>query len=463
MAKKRIYICPDHPEKPYTSWRRFRGHWSTLHKGEECPPRENFLQEVEAEDVPQMKQEYREELEAGGGISKHDESGSNYGRDIPRVGVEGLPEEPIARLATILDVHGIDKSIRDSVLSIFQLHPAYKDNPVNLQYLLMAKLPRKHHQIIPMMVSEFTMQEGATLEGAALGMLQPGLNSNMMPSYLYPGMSQGYYQPSFGYQNYGMRPMAGAVPPGGGYPGYGSEGPVASGRGGEGDISPGEERKNNLQEVKEIVELVLASHYKSGDEEAPKSKKEDLKETIAVIGSVMGLVREMTPQSDKAEESNAKMGEYLQDLRSTLEKVIAESAAERAALREEMNNTVRELMEQNRTTLTEMKDQLSEAEKRRLQDRIDSLEETKDEERTEGLGGLLREAGMGLGTQMSGVKDSIDKVVDKIGDVAVTLPKVVPPQIPVEAPKTLEQAGQLFEAELQVEALARSLEKEAST
>jgi len=53
----RVYICPQHPEKTYTSWRKFRGHWSTRHKGEECPPREEFMQEREKEEVIQYKKE----------------------------------------------------------------------------------------------------------------------------------------------------------------------------------------------------------------------------------------------------------------------------------------------------------------------------------------------------------------------------------------------------------------------
>ena len=108
MPSQRIYLCPDHPDKSYTSWRKFRGHWSTQHRGQECPPREEFLQVVERETVLEEKREFREEKKERAEVK------ATFGQEIPRIG-ENLPEEPVERLATILDVHGIDRNTRTGV------------------------------------------------------------------------------------------------------------------------------------------------------------------------------------------------------------------------------------------------------------------------------------------------------------------------------------------------------------
>ena len=44
-----VYACSEHPEKVYSSWRKFRGHWTVCHKGEVCPPREEFYREIDGE------------------------------------------------------------------------------------------------------------------------------------------------------------------------------------------------------------------------------------------------------------------------------------------------------------------------------------------------------------------------------------------------------------------------------
>ncbi|GAI74134.1 unnamed protein product, partial [marine sediment metagenome] len=188
----RVYICPEHPEKTYTSWRKFRGHWSTQHRGEECPPREEFLREMEREEVLGKKKEHKEELKEEAAQREEVAGAITAGEFI-------LPEDPIPRLAKILEVHGVPGDLTTQILGVFQLHPGYRENPVNLHYLLTAKLPRKLHSSIPMMISAFTTQEGGYPEGIPMMGGQSGMGMGPMPPFMYGGGMSPYYPPTVGY------------------------------------------------------------------------------------------------------------------------------------------------------------------------------------------------------------------------------------------------------------------------
>ena len=405
MPTQRVYICPTHPEKPYSSWRKFRGHWSTKHKGEECPPREEFLQEVEREEFLEQKKEFKE----AGGFPPEE---TTYGKDIPLVGVDGLPEDPIQRLATILDVHGVDKSARDNLLAIFQLHPNYKDNPVNLHYLLTAKLPRRLHSSIPMMISEFTAQEASYPEGIPFGMIQPGMGGGGMPPYMMGGGYQSYYPPFYS-------------PPMGGYR------HPSSGRG-------------------EVEEEPRAR----GREHNP------IQDAVALLGTIMELKEKLIPEGGG---TNQQVQEIFEGFRSTIEEVTKGSKDQQDKLLERLEK----MEEGHRGAIEGIKGQLHEAEKARLEDRISSLEEAKDDERTEGLGSLLKEAGAGVGTQVEGLRQSVTQGVDKLGILAEKIVSVEgSPKVPTGKPKeervnikrTIGEATELMKAEGEVEALAKELE-----
>jgi len=419
----KVYLCPTHPEKPYSSWRKFRGHWSTQHRGEECPPREEFLHEEEKTEFLEQKKEFKE----GGGFPKETISAPGVEvNDIPIIGEGGLPEDPVRRLATILDVHGVDKLIRNQLLSIFQLHPGYKGNPVNLHYLLTAKLPRKFHQTIPMMINEFTASDGGYPEGMAIGGLQMGGSPGGYPPLMYGGGGYSGYPPYYPpyYPPVGRRPIGG---------------------------------------------------YDEGEEERPSRRKEDplgpMKDTVALVGALMDVMSKASGgKSDNLEKLSEDLRSSYEGLRSTLEEVIEKSREEKQELAGKYEGQIIALKESFGSTLEKIKEELHGAEKARLQDKIATLENEKDEERTTGLGELMKEAGQGISSQLAEVGSSVSKGMDKVGQIAekvATAPmaivegRVTPPGgVKLHpGPKTLTEAVQTIEAEDEVEILAKELER----
>jgi len=405
MAKQRVYICPEHPEKTYTSWRKFRGHWSTQHRGEECPPREEFLHEMEKEEVIATKKEEKETLKGGGGEEEPE-------------GVPGafiLPEDPVPRLAKILEVHGVTSDLVTQILGVFQIHPGYQNNPVNLHYLLTAKLPRKLHASIPMIISAFTTQDQYYPEGG-MPLMMPGMGgSQIMPPYMagggYPPYYP-YYPPTYGLSPSYRAPIGGREPP-------------------EEEAGRGRARERNPVE-----------------------------DAVALLGTLMDLQKKV---AGEGEGSSQQVQEIFEGFRATIEEMNKESQAQQ----DKLLGKIEEAEETRKKDLDAIKDQLHQAEKGRLEDRIDSLEASQAETKSEGLSQLIREAGEGLGSQLEGVRQSISDGADKVGTLAEKLVTVEGPpggapagnkKAKTAADRTISEAAGLAEAEDEVEALARNLE-----
>ena len=404
MATQRVYICPDHPDKNYTSWRKFRGHWSTRHRGEECPPREEFLQEKEKEEVLEEKKERRETLK---------ETAEK------REGAEGAPvsfelsEDPVPRLAQILQVHGVPPEAQSQILGVFQLHPQYQTNPVNLHYLLTAKLPRKLHQSIPMIISAFTTPDNDYPAGGMMGMM-PGMGGpQMMPPYMMGGGFSPYYQQPMGYSPVYRPPISGRE---------------------SSDEGEGRRRAKESSPVEDAV---------------------------ALLTTIMKLKDQLVGESKGGDTS---VQEIFEGFRSTIEEMSKESKDQVTGLL----GTIEKMEEGHKMALEGIKENLHRAELGRLEDKIDTLEKTKDDEKTEGLGTLLREAGEGMGSQIEGVRASVTEGIDKIGDIVKNT--VVPGASMVfstgqklktgNGPRSVADASNLLAAEEDLEALAKSLEGE---
>jgi len=399
----RVYICPEHPEKPYTSWRKFRGHWSTQHRGEECPPREEFLQEMEREEVLGKKKEHKEDLKEG--AVKREEAA-----EAIATGEFILPEDPIPRLAKILEVHGVPGDLTTQILGVFQLHPGYRENPVNLHYLLTAKLPRKLHSSIPMMISAFTTQEGGYPEGIPMMGGQSGMGMGPTPPFMYGGGMSPYYPPTLGYQPIYRQPIGG------------HEG------------TEGEEKRGRAKEPNPV------------------------QDAVALLGTIIDLKDKLMPSPT---EGTPSVQEIFEGFRATIEEVTKDSKDQQDKLLVQMGG----VQEANKTTLEGIQGQLHQAEKDRLQDRIDTLVEAKDEERSEGLGTLLKEAGEGVGAQLEGVRGTLDKGMDKVTDLVgkavavegVTVPTTKEGITTAPGSRTPGAAKDLLEAEAKVEELAIKL------
>ena len=401
----RCYICPDHPEKVYTSWRKFRGHWSTRHRGEECPPREDFLQEMEKEAVLGKKKEYKEGLKEEAEVREEAAEEIAPGEFI-------LPEDPVPRLAKILEVHGVPVELTTQVLGVFQLHPAYRENPVNLHYLLTAKLPRRLHSSIPMMISAFTTQEGPYPEGSPFGMMQGGMGPGVMPPFMTGGGYPPYYPPTFGYQPFYRPPISGREPA---------------------------EEEGRRPRVKE---------------------SNPVQDAVALLGTLMELRNQLSPEQG---EKGPNVQEIFEGFRTTVEELSKDSKEQQ----DKLLGQIEKAQEGNKAALESIKEQLHTTEKNRLQDKISSLEEAKDEQKTEGLGSLLREAGEGLGTQVEGLRLSVTQGVEKLGTIAEkvvsveglpgsTLKRGSPG---AKSERTVGEASKLLEAEAAVEEIARRLER----
>ena len=401
----RCYVCPEHPEKVYTSWRKFRGHWSTQHRGEECPPREEFLQEMNKEEVLGRKKEYKEELKVEAAAREEAAEAITAGEFV-------LPEESVPRLAKILEVHGVPGELTTQILGVFQLHPAYRENPVNLHYLLTAKLPRKLHSSIPMMISAFTTTEEGHPSGMPFGIIPGGMGPGAMPPFMMGGGYPPYYPPTFGYQPIYRQPISGR------------------------EEAVEESRRERIRESNPV------------------------KDAVALLGTIVDLKDKLMPSSG---ETSHSVQEIFEGFRATIEEITKDNKDQQDKLLDQMGK----VQESNKATLEGIKEQLHQAEKDRLQDKINSLETTRDEERSEGLGSLLKEAGEGIGTQVEGLRTSVTQGVDKLGTIAEKMVSVEGlPGIPLkrggpgtEGKRDVGEASELLEAEAAVEEIAKRLER----
>lgn len=404
----KIYRCPEHPDKIYTSWRKFRGHWSTQHRGQECSPREEFQEEIEKDEV--AKSRVLADQAGGAGRARKEEV---LGEEPP-YGIPGepfLPEDPVPRLAKILEVHGVPGDLTTQILGVFQLHPAYRENPVNLHYLLTAKLPRKLHSSIPMMISAFTVQEGGYPEGIPMMGGQPGMGMGPMPPFMYGGGMSPYYPPTFGYQPVYRPPISGR--------------------------EAGEEER----------------------ERRGARESNPVQDAVALLGTLMDLRDKLAPSGG---EGTPSVQEIFEGFRTTIEEVTKDNKDQQDKLLDQ----IEKVQEANKAALEGIREQLHQSEKDRLHDKIETLEAAKDEERSEGLGTLLKEAGEGVGAQLEGLRGTVDKGMEKVTDLvekAVTMERA-----PTEAPekgaaknqrsRTPSAAKELLEAESKVEELAKKLE-----
>jgi len=402
MPMQRAYQCPEHPDKTYTSWRKFRGHWSTLHRGEECPPREDFLQMVDKEERIEEKRERKEQQKEA--AEERRELGETPGGFI-------LPEDPVPRLAKILEVHGAPAEAIAQILGVFQIHPQYQNNPVNLHYLLTAKLNRKLHSSIPMIISAFQNQDSDYPEGGPMMMMGGMGGPQAMPPYMMGGGFSPYYPPSMGYQPMYRPPISGR------------------------EISDEGEGRRRAKETSPV------------------------EDAVALLTTILKLKDQIAPEGGGG---NTSVQEIFEGFRATIEEMNKESKDQVNAL---LSN-IEKMEEGHKAALEGIKENLHEAEKGRLLDKIDNLERTKDDERTEGLGTLLREAGEGMGTQLEGVRTSITSGVDRIGEiVGKAVGSGGPPIFNTgqktkvdNGPKSVAEVSQLLEAENDLEALAKSLE-----
>ena len=400
----RCYVCPEHPEKVYTSWRKFRGHWSTQHRGEECPPREEFLQEMDKEEVLGKKKEYKEGLKEEAKVREEAAEAITAGEFI-------LPEDPIPRLAKILEVHGVPEDLTTQILGVFQLHPGYRDNPVNLHYLLTAKLPRKLHSSIPMMISAFTTTEEGYPSGSPFGIISGGMGPGAMPPFMMGGGYPPYYPPTFGYPPIYRPPIGGR---------------------------------------------------EAGEEEGRRTRPKEtnpVQDAVALLGTIIELKDKLIPSGGEGSHS---VQEIFEGFRATIEEITKDNRDQQDKLLGQMEK----VQESNKAALEGIKEQFHRAEMDRLQDKIDTLEGARDEERSEGLGQLLKEAGEGVGTQLEGIRGSVTQGMDKVSDLVskvvspegVKLPGVGEGKVTSKG-KSVATASELLEAEATVDKLAQELQK----
>lgn len=421
-ATKKVYICPVcGPGKTFGSWRKFRGHWTATHPGEEAPERDTVRQDVEVE---KDEEEHGEEKIRTVGDKK----------DYPRIGDGSLPDDPVDRLGTILDVHGIDKEVRNQVLRIFQMHPGYRNNPVNLHYLLTANLPRKYTSSIPMMVSEYNSQDDATSEGGPLMLGMPanqgmGYNPYMMGGYGMGGSPYGGY-PAYGVPDYRRRPTGRR--PSDEEPEEDGEG-TGRGRGGK-PIDPVEQMAGMMKNIGAFLTAI-----------------------DSVRGGKKGEEGEGNAFLEAFEESQKQMSEALDKVSESI-----------SSSKEETKKLMDDQEEKHREEMDILKKDIHEKEVTHLQEKINELKDEKDDEKTTGLGGLIKEAGEGIGAQVDGIRKSVDTGLKDITGIATNLSKN-PPQIPVpviglsgkqaKAQESLNiaEASTLIDAESKVAGLAKEL------
>lgn len=402
----RVYVCPEHPEKTYTSWRKFRGHWSTQHRGEECPPREEFMQEMDRSEVEGEKKEKREEKKEKAEAKVLKEEAELPGEFV-------LPEEPAPRLAKILEVHAVPPDIIAQILGVFQLHPAYRDNPTNLHYLLTAKLPRKLHPSIPMMTSAFMTPDASYPEGFP-GMMMPGMQGpGMMPPFMMGGGYSPYYPPTYGLSPFYRPPISGRE----------ATGEEEGERGGRGrTVDP-------------------------------------VKDAMALLQTLQDFQKNMLGEEGKGRPT---VEEVFEGFRESLEEITKEGKDQQDKVLDRMER----MQESHSEALKGIETQLHLSQLENKQAEIDRLKEEKSEEQSEGLGTLLREAGEGVGSQVEGLRQNISSGLDRIGDI---VEKVVSTEGTVTSPtkkgrgrgagdRTVADASQILEVESEIEGLAKDMQ-----
>jgi len=184
-------------------------------------------------------------------------------------------------------------------------------------------------------------------------------------------------------------------------------------------------------------------------------ERDPVKDTVALLGTLLDLKNKI---SSEGEGSGQQVQEIFEGFRATVEELTKDSKEQQ----DKLIAKIEAAEETRRRDIEGIKEQLHQAEKGRLEDRISSLESSKDDERSEGLGSLLKEAGEGLGTQVEGLRQSVTQGVDKLGTLAEKIVSVeVTPGTHTRggavAGRTVGNVTELMEAEEEVESLAKEM------
>lgn len=186
-----------------------------------------------------------------------------------------------------------------------------------------------------------------------------------------------------------------------------------------------------------------------------------INDAVALLGTIMELQERMGGKSGP-KEGEPTVQEIFEGFRETINEVTSKSQDQQDKLIAQMER----MDEGHREALEGIKESLHQSEKDRLTDQINALRDAKDEERTDGLGTLIREAGEGLAAQAEGIRIGLEGAGNKISNLAE---KIVPRSLPGEGPlkrggsppsgsRSIAEAGELLEAEQAVEAIAQQLE-----
>lgn len=477
----KVYLCPDHPEKGYKTWRQFRGHWTNKHRGEEPEEKDYYLKEVPGVDkkgrilsegmaeaiLPREESveppiaeavvaRAKQEMLSRAGIDPVTASmsqptstpSSPYCVDIPRIGEGSLPEDPVERLATILGVHNVEKAIRDQILVIFQMHPGYRTNVANLYYLFTSKLPKRYHQSIPMMLSEFTAEEASPLGDTPPFMLGMGGAGGGPMGMFPPGM--GGYPPAgmpFGYPMYPPRY------PGGG---MGYDLPPRGSRHREDDDEPvSRKREDPITQTLGLVGAIADMMEKMGNKRGQGSDE----------GSLSTVMKETYENIMRGvEEQNAPIFQALQESQDKFREAIEAIHENNRKNEENLKRQIDELKERHRKENDDLNRAIFQGKIEALQEKLNEIQEKKEEESSSGLGELVREAGMAIHTQTDGIRQSVQTGIDKMTTIAGDLVKNAGAGNPIQrnmqsgTPRTdVTKAASELEAESAVIALANKM------
>lgn len=430
------YQCPHHPDKVYDQWIKFTGHWGHSHKGEPRPEKEDVEVELLDDFMDDGSEPFSEESpapsragapRAAPPASPTHQNGaqgyvSPFGQDIPRLSEDIIPSDDTARLAMVLDMHQVDKPARDMVLTIFQMYPdVYQNNPVNLQQLLLTKLRKIYHPSVLMMVTEYGAGTQPTYPGG--GMLLPGQGPGMYQGIypgMNPGMPQGYPQqfPGVGMGYGGGLPMR--VPP------------------------------QNPQMTQSTQ---------------PKDPIDDMVRMMSGMGAMMTAMQQMNGGGQQqANQIAQQMQQNFEGLKNTLDTVIRQTQVDKESMRNDFQQRLETVSAQSGEMLEAMKDALHETQLQNKEAEIARLRDLKEQEMSDGLGSLLREAGEGVGAQMEGVRQSLNMGLNKIGDLvhdAITAPgRAINPgsgqprqKVDIGRPLTPGQAARVVQSENEIRRL----------
>lgn len=278
--------------------------------------------------------------------------------NFTRIDPQMMSDDPLHRLAMILYVHQVPDKIRQTILGIVQLHPDHLHNPLNLHALLANTLDKKSQPRVQLMVSEFMSHENRQEDPFGyMPPLQPGIQQN-----------QAGYNPGVGMypQNYG-----------------------------------GQNRYNYPNPMQPFAQ--------------PQGPEQQMQSLISMMTGMFKAMNEMTGAGGGNDQVK-EMRQELRLMRESSEKSAEVFRKENQDLRLQYEAQMREVMENSRQQVDEMRNQLHTVEMARLQNQVLALQQTKTEEMSEGLGSLIRDLGEGVGAEMSAIRENVDGGLKQIGD-----------------------------------------------